>query len=201
MHCVTLLTVAGYLSYKHYKGAAGASTLKKLGQASSPQQPLNAGLPNLQQEQYNTTANPESGYTGFAPQASESLNAAQPYSGMTTAQANFTGHSGSYSTGNASQVHQGNPASMGPSDSNPMTYQSMLDSLHSSGNAAGTISAYTPVHYPNIGGEGAAGQHPNTAHGAPPPAGGIQSGVATGWSLCLLLIETGNCRGRHCIRV
>lgn len=176
---------AGYLSYKHYKGAAGASTLKKLGQSSSPQQPLSAGLPNLQQQQSPSDASSGEGYTGFAPQSSESTYATQPSSGMPSGQATNINQSGTYPTGSPQPSHQGPPGSGVPSDSNPMTYQAMLDSQPSSSNAAGQGSApnsgqgsaYSPVQYPNIEAGGSAGQGLNLPPGAGPTSMGAQSGT------------------------
>lgn len=186
LHSAPLTSVpvaAGYLSYKHYKGAAGASTLKKLGQSSSPQQPLSAGLPNLQQQQSPTDAGSGEGYTGFAPQSSDSAYATQPSSGMPSGQP--TNQGGTYPTGSPQPGHQGPPGSGIPSDSNPMTYQAMLDSLPSSGNDAGQGpaqnsgqgSAYTPVQYPNIEAGGPAGQGPNPSPGAAPTSMGAQPGT------------------------
>lgn len=168
-----LLFAAGYLSYKHYKGAAGASTLKKLGQASSPQQPLSAGLPNLQQQQQHlpTDANSEQAYSGFAPQFPESANQAQPLPG----QADYPSKSGTYP---ARSPPQGPPGSAVPSDSNPTTYQTMLDSLPPSGDAS-QRSAYNPVQYPNIESGGAAGQYPNSSLGVAPMSAGAHP--STGW--------------------
>ena len=165
---------AGYLSYKHYKGAAGASTLKKLGQASAPQQPLSAGLPNLQQQHPPSDASSEQAYTGFAPQFPQSANRAQQVSG----QADYPSKSGTYPTNKAPVGYSGPPGSAIPSDSNPMSYQTMLDSLPVSSNA-GQGSAYNPVQYPNIESGGATGQYPNTSSGVAPTSPGIHPG--TGW--------------------
>lgn len=174
-----LLVVIGYLSYKHYKGAAGASTLKKLGQSSSSQQPLSAGHPNLQQQQPPNDASLDEGYTGFAPQSSESTYSAQPSSGMPSGQAIYPSQSETYPAGKAPPSNQGPLGSSVPSDSNPMTYQTMLDSLPSSGNAAGQGSAYTPVQYPNIETGGTAGQYPHPSPGVAPTSMGAQPGTGS----------------------
>lgn len=172
-----LFVVVGYLSYKHYKGAAGASTLKKLGQSSSSQQPLSAGHPNLQQQQPHNDASLGEGYTGFAPQSPQSTYSTQPSSGMPSGQATYPSQSETYPTGNPPPSHQGLPGSAVPSDSNPMTYQTMLDSLPSSGNAAGQGSAYTPVPYPHIESGGTAGQYPHPSPGVAPTSMGAQPGT------------------------
>ena len=173
-----LLAAVGYLSYQHYKGATGASTLKKLGLGSAPQQPLSAGLPNLQQQQPGGDASSGQAYTGFAPQSSESAYATQPSSGMPSGQANYPSQGGTYPTGPPLQDYQSPPGGAVPSDSNPMTYQTMLDSLPSSGNAPGQGQAYNSVQYPSIETGGAAGQYPNP--GGAPASVGIQPGTATG---------------------
>ena len=150
-----MVTAVGYLSYKHYKGATGASTLKKLGQTSSPQQPLSAGLSNLQPQQPQqpqVDASSGQAYTGFAPQSVEAANTAQPQPGILPSQAHSS-QAGTYPTG----IPQDPPGSVAPSDSGQVSYQSMLGSLPASGDAAGSGSAYTPVHYPNI--ETEAGQN------------------------------------------
>lgn len=157
----SLGVAAGYLSYKHYKGAAGASTLKKLGQASTPQQPLSAGLPNLQQQQQHPPTDPssEQAYTGFAPQFPESVSQAQQVPG----QADYPTKSGTYSAV--------------PSDSNPMSYETMLDSLPPSG-SAGQGSTYNPVQYPSIESRGPAGQYPTSSSGVAPTSPGLHPGTS-----------------------
>lgn len=170
---ICLLATVGYLSYKHYKGAAGASTLKKLAQSSSSQQPLSAGLPNQQQQQPPNEASLGEGYTGFAPQSPQP---GQPSPGMPPGQANYPSQGGTYAAGNLLPSHQGPPGSAVPSDSNPITYQTM-DSLPSSGNAAGQGSAYNHVQYPNIETGGTAEQHSHSSPGVIPASMGAQPGA------------------------
>lgn len=95
---------------------------------------------------------------------------------MPSGQVTNTNQSGTYPVGSP----QPSPGSAVPSDSNPMTYQAMLDSLPSSGNAAGQgsahnsgqDSAYTRVQYPNIEAGGSAGQGLNPSPGAAPTSMG-----------------------------
>ena len=104
---------------------------------------------------------------------------------MPSGQATNTNQSGTYPTGSPQSSHHGPPGPDVPSDSNPMTYQAMLDSLPSSGNAAGQGSApntgqgsaYTPVQYPNIEAGGPGGQGPNLPPGAGPTSMGAQPGT------------------------
>ena len=186
----------GYLSYKHYKGAAGASTLKKLGQSSSSQQPLAAGLTSQQQPPNDASLG--EGYTGFASQSPESTDPTQPSSGMPSGQSTFPSQSGTYPAGNPLPTHQGLPGSAVPSDSNPMTYQTMLDSLPSSGNDAGQGSASNPVQYPKIETGGMAEQHPHPSPGVAPTSMGAQPG--TGCSPLWPHLQRWACLCFHCVK-
>lgn len=131
----------------------------------------------MQQQQPPNNANLGEGYTGFVPQSSESTYSTQPSSGMPSDQATYPIQSGTYSAGNPLPSQQGPPGSVVPSDSNPMTYQTMLDSLPSSGNAAGQGSAYNPVQYPKIKTDGREGQYPNPSPGVTPTSTGAQPGI------------------------
>ena len=67
---------AGYQSYKHYKGAAGASTLKKLGQTPTSEQPLSAGLANL--HLMHSQSNPQQQQPQQQPQQQQQSQQQQP---------------------------------------------------------------------------------------------------------------------------
>ena len=145
--------LTGYLSYKYYKGASGASTLKKLGQAPDSPQPLTDGLNRLQQQQQLNQQQQHSQqqqpytdsagvYTGFAPNTPEPGTEFHPYSRNPSDE--------SYPSNPSQAPRKPSPSAPGygvPSDQNPQSYQSMLDSLPST-HGAGYSDG--PVHYPNI---------------------------------------------------
>ena len=173
----------GYLSYKHYKGATGATALKKLGQAPPSGSPLSAGLANLermsqsqsqpqvqqlnqQQPGQQSSEHPTTqAYTGFAPQASGpgtayGGNAQGPDPGQAA-------YPGQPLPDSAFLAHTGSGAGSMPATNQPQSYRNMLGSLAPAGGGS--------VQYPDLQSSGlpqGAGQYPNAAAGYPPPATG-----------------------------